>query len=79
MEELNKFFDVNSDGPHMVLSDKDNKNQCLVISFRDNGHTIFIHDLDKCGFTGTESLNILYDFAKKIQTLQKLKWQMVPE
>jgi hypothetical protein len=73
MEELNKFFDVNSDGPYMVLSDKDNKNQCLVISFRDNVHTIFIHDLDKCGFTGTESLNILYDFAKKNPAITKIE------
>ncbi len=65
LEKLKEFFDVNPDGPYIVLSDKGKEKQCLVISFRDNGNTIFIHDLDKCGFSGTESLNILYDFAKE--------------
>jgi hypothetical protein len=73
INELTEFFDVNSNGPYVVLSHKENKNQCLVISFRDNGHTIFIHDLDKCGFTGTESLNILCDFANKNPDIKKIE------
>lgn len=65
MEEFfdSERFDITRHEDYYIISTKDGK-QCLTLSLDED--TIEVHDLDKCGLTGTILLDLLEKYARSV-------------